>query len=108
MYVNPKTGAQRLARNGDPRPIAVSRSLEQGTSRARAREKEVIEPRLRRWAKEKSLPPSHVQKWLALDEPGRTRLLELAETLKMRAGQWVAVLGLLDEIAIRENQTIAE
>ncbi|MBV8771814.1 MAG: hypothetical protein JO166_05720 [Deltaproteobacteria bacterium] len=68
----------------------------------------MIELRLRRFAEEKSLPPAHVQKWLALDEPGRTRLLEIAETLKMRAGQCVATLALLEEVSIREGQTIAE
>ena len=80
----------------------------QSATSVRARDVGAIELRLRRWAEEKSLPPAHVQKWVELDEPGRTRLLELAETLKMRAGQCVAALGLLEEIAIRESQTIAE
>jgi hypothetical protein len=71
-------------------------------------QKELFEARLQRWSDAKSLPPLHVQKWLALDEPGRTRLLEIAEMLKMRAGQCVAALALLEEIAIREGQSIAE
>jgi hypothetical protein len=64
--------------------------------------------RLHRWANAKALPSAHVQKWLTLDEPGRTRLLEVAESLKMRAGQCVAALVLLEEISLRESQTIAE
>jgi hypothetical protein len=36
------------------------------------------------------------------------RLLEIAESLKMRAGQCVAALSLLEEIAIREGKTIGE
>jgi len=66
------------------------------------------ERRLRLWADTKALPPVHVQRWLALDEPGRIRLLEIAESLKMRAGQCVVALSLLEEIAIREGQTIGE
>ncbi len=64
--------------------------------------------RLRRWADAKALPPIHVEKWLALREPGRTRLLETAETLKMHAGQCIAALDLLDEIAVREGRAIDE
>jgi hypothetical protein len=67
-----------------------------------------VEQRLRRWADKKALPPVHVQRWLALDEPSRTRLIEVAENLKMHAGQCVAALTLLEEIAIREGQTICE
>jgi hypothetical protein len=67
-----------------------------------------VEHRLRLWADTKALPPVHVQRWLALEEPGRMRLLEIAESLKMRAGQCVAALSLLEEIAIREGKTIGE
>ena len=67
-----------------------------------------VERRLRLWADAKALPPVHVQRWLALDEPGRTRLLEIAEGLRMRAGQFVAALSLLEEIAIREGQTVGK
>jgi hypothetical protein len=67
-----------------------------------------VEHRLRLWADAKALPPAHLQRWLALDEPGRGRLLDLAQDLKMRGGQCVAALSLLEEIAIREGQTIGE
>jgi hypothetical protein len=49
-----------------------------------------------------------MQKWLALDEQGRTRLLEIAESLKMHTGQFISALALLEEIAIREGQKVDE
>lgn len=67
-----------------------------------------VDCRLRRWADAKALPPAHVQKWLALDERGRTRLLEIAENLKMHTGQFIAALALLEEIALREGQVVGE
>jgi hypothetical protein len=67
-----------------------------------------VDVRLRRWAKAKVLPPACVQKWLALSERGRTRLLEIAETLKMHTGQFIVALAMLEEIAIREGQDVSE
>ena len=67
-----------------------------------------VDVRLHRWAKAKLLPPACVQKWLALSDQGRTRLLEIAETLKMHAGQFIKALAMLDEIAIREGQDVSE
>jgi hypothetical protein len=67
-----------------------------------------VERRLHRWAEAKSLPLLHVQKWLALDEPGRTRLLELAEGLRMHTGQFITAFGLLEEIAVRESRPLEE
>jgi glycosyltransferase involved in cell wall biosynthesis len=67
-----------------------------------------IEKRVHGWAVAKSLPRAYLQKWLALDEPGRTRLLAIAEGLKMHTGQFIAVLGLIEEIAIRERQPIGD
>lgn len=66
------------------------------------------ERRLRVWANAKALPLQCLQKWLALKEPGRTQLLELAENLRMRTGQFVAALALLEEIAIREGREVGE
>ncbi len=63
-----------------------------------------VNRRLLRWANTKALPPAYVQKWLALDERGRARLLEIAENLRMHTGQLIAAIGLLEEIAIREGQ----
>jgi hypothetical protein len=67
-----------------------------------------VEDRLCLWARAKGLPTAHVRRWLAIEEPGRTRLLEIAESLKMRAGQCITALSLLEEIAVRERQSIGE
>lgn len=67
-----------------------------------------VEDRLRVWARSKRLPAVHVQRWSAFEEPGRTRLLEIAESFKMRAGQCIAALSLLEEIATREGQAVGE
>jgi hypothetical protein len=63
-----------------------------------------VERRLLSWANAKALPPASVQKWLALDERGRARLLEIAEHLKMHTGQMVAAIALLEEISMREGR----
>jgi hypothetical protein len=67
-----------------------------------------VDPRIRRWANAKALSPADVQKWLSLGEQGRTRLLEIAENLKMHTGQFIAALALLEEIALREGQDVGE
>jgi hypothetical protein len=67
-----------------------------------------IEDRIRGWAGKKVLPPAYLENWLALDESSRKRLLEYAETLKMRTGQFVTALTLLEEIVVRESQSIGE
>jgi hypothetical protein len=67
-----------------------------------------VECRFRHWADAKALPPIYVEKWLALDELSRTRLLETADNLKMRTGQFIAILTLLEEIAVRECQSVGE
>jgi hypothetical protein len=67
-----------------------------------------VERRLRRWAEAKALPTPHVRKWLALDEAGRARLLDFAESLKMHTGQFITALTLLEEIAVREGQSVGE
>ncbi len=67
-----------------------------------------IERRIRIWADARALPPAHLEKWLVLDEPGRTRLLEIAEYLKFRTGQFITAFMLLEEIAVRDRERIAE
>ena len=66
------------------------------------------EDRVHRWADAKALPPPHLRKWLAVDEPGRTRLLEIAENLNLHTGQFITALALLEEIAVREGQAVGE
>jgi hypothetical protein len=66
------------------------------------------ETRIRAWADTKGLPPAYVEKWLALDAPARSRLIEAAEQLKFRTGQFITFFALLEEIAVRERRSIAE
>jgi len=67
-----------------------------------------VDRRICHWADTRALPPAYLQKWLALGERGRTRLLEIAVHLKMHTGQFIAALALLEEIAIREGQDVGE
>lgn len=62
---------------------------------------------IRRWAAAKHLPQSHLERWLALARADRRALLEIAEGLRMRTGQFVAVFELLEELTVREREPIA-
>jgi hypothetical protein len=59
------------------------------------------------WAEARRLPQSHLERWLALAEADRSVLLETAERLHLRTGQFVTAFGLLEEIAVRERVNIA-
>jgi len=67
-----------------------------------------VENRIRQLAAERRLPATHLERWLAIDQPSRARLLEITETLRLRTGQIVAAIDTLDEIAVREQITIAD
>jgi hypothetical protein len=67
-----------------------------------------VEAKIRSWADEHRLPEAHRDRWLALAEDDRAAMLTIAETLRLRTGQFVAALELLEEIAVRENAPIAE
>jgi hypothetical protein len=69
---------------------------------------EQIESRIREWADARAVPPSTVEKWLVLDGSSRSDLLELSKQVKFRTGQFVTVFELLQEIALRDHQTISE
>jgi hypothetical protein len=66
-----------------------------------------IDAQIRDLAAEKRLPPSHLERWLAMDSPSRGAILDLARALRLRTGQLVTALDTLDEIAVRERVTIA-
>jgi hypothetical protein len=66
-----------------------------------------IEAQIRALAAERRLPASHLERWLALDSPSRGALLDLARALRFRTGQLVTALDAVDEIAVREHDTIA-
>jgi len=67
-----------------------------------------IESRIREWADARAVPSSIIENWLVLDSSSRSDLLELAEEVKFRTGQFLNVFELLQEIALRDDQTISE
>ena len=67
-----------------------------------------IETRIRALAAEKRLPMTNLERWLAIDQPSRARLLEIVEIVKLRTGQIATTIDLLDEIRVRDRITIAE
>ena len=62
---------------------------------------------IRALAGERRLPASHLARWLALELPSRTALLEIARALRLRTGQLVTALETLEEITVRERITAA-
>jgi hypothetical protein len=66
-----------------------------------------VDAQIRALAAERRLPASHVARWLAMDPPSRTAMLEIAQTLRLRTGQLVTALDTLEEIAVRDHQTVA-
>ncbi len=67
----------------------------------------IVESRIRSWAEKRRLPKAHLGRWLALAHEDRVALLETAERLRLRTGQFVTALELLDEIALRDRESIA-
>src|ERR1700736_4834265 len=63
---------------------------------------------IRACAANRHLPEVHLEKWLAMDTPSRMGLLDVAERLKLRTGQLIAAIDLLDEIEIRDGSSPAE
>src|ERR1700757_1490899 len=68
---------------------------------------ELLDARIREWAEARRLPGSHLERWLRLPKDDRNALLEVADKLRMRTGQFVVSLGLLEEIAARDRAAIA-
>src|SRR5579863_8491406 len=64
-----------------------------------------LDDAIRRWADEQHLADAHLRRWLGLSDDDRAALLEIAETLRMRTGQFVTTFELLEEIALRERAT---
>jgi len=58
---------------------------------------------IRSWAAERRLPDGNLERWLRFDAAGRAALLDLARELRMRTGQMMTVIDLLEEIALRGN-----
>lgn len=66
-----------------------------------------IDADIRELAAERRLPQSHLERWLAMDPPSRAAMLDIARALRLRTGQLVTALDTLDEIAVRDQMTVA-
>ena len=69
---------------------------------------EEVEARIRTWAEDHRLPEAYRDRWLVLREDDRAAMMTVAETLRLRTGQFVTALELLEEIAVCENAKVAE
>ncbi len=56
------------------------------------------------WAAEHHLPPAATDRWLALGHKDALAILDIARELRLRTGQLLNALELLDEIGVREGQ----
>jgi hypothetical protein len=68
---------------------------------------DAVESRIRIWAAMRRLPETYLERWLGMAGADRATMLEMAETLRMRTGQFVTALELLEEVALRERENIA-
>jgi len=66
-----------------------------------------IDAQIRLLAAGRRLPPSHLARWLAMDAASRAAMLDIARALRLRTGQMVTALEMLEEIAVREDLTVA-
>lgn len=67
-----------------------------------------VEAEIRDLSTRRHLPQAYLERWLHLDQSGRSALLELARALKFRTGQLVTALELLEEISVREQTSAAK
>ncbi len=70
-------------------------------------EADEVDAKIRTLVAERRLPESHLARWLAMDQPSRAALFEIAQTLRLRTGQLVAAIDTLEEIAVREHINVA-
>lgn len=63
---------------------------------------------IRMLAERRRIAPPHLERWLAMDDASCGALLRFAQSLRLRTGQIVTALGLLEEIAVRERVAAAE
>jgi hypothetical protein len=58
-------------------------------------------------AAERRLPQSHLDRWLAMDPLSRAAMLNIARALRLRTGQLVTALDIVEEISVRDQMTVA-
>jgi len=68
---------------------------------------EHVDAQIRDLAATRRLPGSHLTRWLKMDAESRAALLEAARSLRLRTGQIVTAIDMLEEIVVREHLSIA-
>lgn len=66
-----------------------------------------IDAQVRMLAAGRRLPPSHLERWLAMDPLSRAAILDIARAVRLRTGQLMTAIEMLEEIAVREHVTVA-
>jgi hypothetical protein len=66
-----------------------------------------IDAEIRELAAERRLSQSHLDRWLAMDPPSRVAMLDVARALRLRTGQLVTTLDMVEEISVRDQMTVA-
>lgn len=61
---------------------------------------------IRAWAAERYLPEAYLERWLAMDEAGRAAFFSFAQRLRLRTGQLVSALEMIEEISVRDGTAI--
>ena len=69
---------------------------------------DAVDAQIRELAAARRLPPSQLARWLAMDAASRAALLEIANAVRLRTGQLVMVIDLLEEVAVREQVAVAD
>ena len=66
-----------------------------------------IDAQIRELAAERRLPPSHIDRWLGMEPPSRAAIFDIARLLRLRTGQLVTALDIVEEISVRDHITVA-
>ena len=66
-----------------------------------------IDAQIRELAAERRVPSSHLDRWLDMDPKSRAAMLDIALALRLRTGQLVTALEMVEEISVRDHITVA-
>ena len=64
-----------------------------------------IDAQIRELAAERRVPSSHLERWLDMDPESRAAMLDIALALRLRTGQLVTALEMVEEISVRDHIT---
>jgi len=66
-----------------------------------------VDERIREWAEKRRLPQSLLESWRRLASDDSAALLGIVEALPIRTGQFTVMFALLEEIAVRDGESLA-